>query len=241
MFDLASLDIASQEVEKYGVHPDQFIEWYGPQDGRAVVAVHGGGLNGSGRLKYLRPAALALGEAGYRVALVEYRQAERNPEITFEDISTLTRLPSFADAIWFGHSFGAIFVIGALLDPETPVSRCVAAAPILDLRREVEESANFTENALAKWLGGSPYYIPDVYAKYDPAVLYARIGGANGFSARGYHLDLIHGSADMTVPVQHTKDAQSEPFNIAIVPGANHYDVIRPGHDAWLFLLGALG
>lgn len=239
--DLTSLDVASEEVEKYGVHPDQFIEWYGPKDGRVLVVVHGGQINGDGRLRYLRPAALALGEAGYRVALAEYRYAAGNPEISVEDIFTLTRHPLLQDAIWLGHSLGTILVLDALFNPDIPVSRAVALAPILDLRREAEETDSKAAQTIKHWFGGSPSYLPDTYAKYDPAVLYSRMGSADGFAARAYRLDIIHGSADMTILAQHSKDVKGEAFNIAVVPGANHNDVICPGHDAWLFLLGALG
>lgn len=239
--DLALLDIASEEVEKYGMHPDQFIEWYGPQNGRVVVIVHGDHINGDGRLLYLRPAALALGEAGYRVALVEYRRAAGHPEISVADITALTLHPLLQDVIWLGHSLGSILVLDALFNPETSVKRAVAVAPILNLRREAEEADTPAAQAIQHWFGGSPSYLPDVYAKYDPAVLYTRMGSADGFAARGYRLDIIHGSADATIPAQHSKDVKGEAFNIAIVPGANHNDVILPSHDAWLFLLGALG
>ncbi|WP_353065073.1 alpha/beta hydrolase [Arcanobacterium hippocoleae] len=241
--DLASLDVASEEVEKYGVHPDQFIEWYGPITGRVVVAVHGF-TETDNRLSYLRPAALALGDAGYRVALVEYRQMPHHPEITFEDIATLARHPRLQNAIWFGHSIGSLCVLKALYDPENSIKHCVVAAPIMNLRREVEEeetSNSQIAQTITQWMGGSPNYLPDTYAEYDPAVLYVRNGSADGFAANGYHLDIIHGSADQTIPVQHIKTLQAEPFNIAIVADANHNDVICPGHDAWLFLLGALG
>lgn len=241
ILDLASLNVASEEIEKYGVHPDQFIEWYGVEGGRVIVLVHGGLISADASLSYLRPAALALGEAGYRVALVEYRRGARHPEISFEDIATLTRHKALQDATWCGHSIGAIFILNALFNPENSVKHCVGIAPVMDLRREAESKDTPMAETIIKWLGGSPSYIPDIYAEYDPAVRYAQIGNANGFSAQGYHLDIIHGTADMTVPVQHTKDFQSEPFNIAIVPDADHGDVVLPGQDAWLFLLGALG
>ena len=40
--------------------------------------------------------------------------------------------------------------------------------------------------------------------------------------------------------MERSRDLRSEPFNLAIVEGANHIDLIRPDHDAWVYLLGAL-
>ncbi|MDY5585323.1 MAG: hypothetical protein SPG61_06005 [Arcanobacterium sp.] len=238
--NLLALDIACEEVERYGMHPDQFIEWYGPTDGKVVCFVHGGYFHEDGTLGYLRPAALALAEAGYRVALVEYRFIDGAPELSLEDVAALTRHPQLANAIWLGHSAGSILVFHAIFNEELAPKHGVVLAPIFDLRRDVEEFQKDTPSVLARWIGGSPTAIPDVYAQLDPAVQYARLG-ADAFSRLGLRLDMIHGVLDRTIPAQRTRELSTEPFNIAMVPDANHVDVIRPGHDAWILLLGALG
>lgn len=238
--NLRALDVASLEIERYGVHPDQFIEWYGPEGGKVVCFVHGGFFHEDGTLSYLRPAAFALGEAGYRVALVEYRRIAGNTSATMEDMSVLTRHRRLRGATWLGHSAGSIPVLNVLFDPDLAPSHAVVLAPIFDLRRDVEEFKDTAKSDLARWVGGSPQQVPNAYADFDSAVAYARLG-ADGFSSRGYRLDVIHGALDETIPVQRSRDLAAEPFNVAIVAEANHNDVICPGHDAWILLLGALG
>ena len=238
---LSSLDVGAEEIERYGMHPDQYIEWYGPADGRRVVFIHGGYFHEDGTLNYLRPAALALGEAGYRVALPEYRRSAGQPEVTFEDMHTLARHPKLDGAVWLGHSMGCVFVLHVLFSLDTKVTHAVALSPIADLAREAEEDqGRYGRNPVAQWLGGMPDEIPDIYGRCEPLGLYAAMGSA-GFQQRALRLDIIHGSLDQTVPVSRTKDLLNEPFNIAIVQGNNHNDTIRPGSDSWLLLLGCLG
>lgn len=238
---LSSLDVAAEEVERYGMHPDQYIEWYGPEDGRHVVFIHGGYFHEDGTLSYLRPAALALGEAGYRVALPEYRRGAGQPEVTFEDIHTLARHPKLSEVVWLGHSMGCVFVLHVLFSLDTKVTHVVALSPVADLARAAQEDHDHYEhNPVARWLGGMPAEIPDIYGRWEPFGLYAELG-SSGFQQRALRLDIIHGSLDKTVPVSRTKDLLNEPFNIAIVQDDNHNDTIRPGSDSWLLLLGCLG
>ncbi|MCI5826474.1 MAG: hypothetical protein MR006_07400 [Arcanobacterium sp.] len=241
MNNLRSLDVASEQVERYGVHPDQFIEWYGPADGAVVVMIHDGYFHEDGTLTYLRPAALALGESGYRVALAEYRRESGNPQVSFADIEVLARHPQLGNAVWVGHSAGAIFVLSALFNDATAVNRAVVLAPILELARAAAEDAHELDtNPIAHWIRGLPAEVPQEYAQWEPLAGYYAMGAA-GFQQRGLHLDVIHGTEDYTVPVARTRDFLGEPFNIALVSGEGHYDGIRPGSDSWLLLLGALG
>lgn len=238
---LQSLDVESVEIERYGVHPDQFIEWYGPETGAPVVLWHGGYFHENGMLTYLRPAAYALGEAGYRVALPEYRYIAGQPEVTFADSATLAQHPKLAGAVWAGHSLGAVIALRALFSDDLPVDHVVALSPIVDMARAArEDSARLSVNPVRDWLQALPDENPEAYLEWEPLVLYALMG-AVGFQRRALRLDIIHGALDQTVPVQRTQDLQGEPFNIAIVPGENHNDVIRPGSDSWLIFLGALG
>ena len=240
MANLKSLNVASEEVVRYGLHPSQFIEWYGPASDKVVCFVHGGIFHLDGTLDYLRPAALALGEAGYRVALVEFRFEAGNPSVTFEDIRAVSRMPELSSAVWVGHSSGAIFVLNALFDETFGVKHGVALAPILDIARDAAEFAGAEPNRTAQWIGGKPQDVPEAYAPFEPMRQYRELGAA-GFQRLGLRLDIIHGAQDGIVPAARTKDLVEEPFNIAIVPDENHMDVIRPGSDSWLLLLGALG
>lgn len=238
--DLRSLQVLPGNIEIYGEKVDQFIEWYGPEYGKPVTFVHGGYFHDAVDLSYARPAAFALGEAGYRVALVEYRRLAGHPELTFDDINTLAHHPVLSQSVWLGHSSGGTFALDVLMDDATSVTHAVVLAPLFDLARDAYDRADSGRFEAATFLGGMPSEIPDVYAKYDPQARYAEIGPER-FISRELQLDIIHGSLDETVPVQRSKELCTEPFHVAIVSDANHSDLIRPGHDAWLLLLGALG
>lgn len=64
--------------------------------------------------------------------------------------------------------------------------------------------------------------------------------GEARFVANELNIQIIHGEDDQTIPLARVRGNASTTIRTAIVPGANHVDLIRPGHDAWLFLLGAL-
>ena len=237
---LRSLDVAPEKVERYGIHPDQYIEWYGSSAGSPVCLIHGGYFHEDGTLSYLRPAACALGEAGYSVALVEYRREEGNQEVSFNDIEKLAEHPRLARAVWVGHSAGAVFALHALFADTNKVKHAVVLSPIFDLARAAQEDLGKSSNPTLRWMKGLPSEIPAAYQRWEPMEMYRNMG-ADGFRDRDLRLDVIHGAQDQTVPVARTRDLIGEPFNFAIVPHENHNDAIRPGSDSWFLLLGCLG
>lgn len=230
---LSALSIAAEEVESYGSDPAQFIEWYGPADGKLIVFVHGGGFRSAMDLSYARPAALALGEDGFRVAVVETRKEYGNPNITLADLRTLAQRPDFAEATWLGHSLGGTLVWNIILDPELSPRRAVLLAPFWDLAREISEGGDFS--GLTAWIGEDL----NVAEQIDPHVQIGELGAAM-FTGRGLSIQIIVGDEDVTVPASRIRGLAELPVDVAIAPGANHIDLVRPGHDAWLLLLGAL-
>ncbi|WP_216381220.1 alpha/beta hydrolase family protein [Arcanobacterium phocae] len=234
---LAALSVASEEIESYGTHPSQVIEWYGPADGEPVVFVHGGGYRSHLSIAHARPAALALGEEGYRVALIEVRKEQSNPDVTVEDLQTLALRPDLAQATWIGHSLGGTLAIDVVLEPSLPPKKAIGLAPFCQL---IDTDNSHPETAgIAEWIGGTPAEKPQMYEKLDPLTRLEKLGEA-GFADGGLNIQVIHGEDDLIIPVAHVREHAASPIRIAIVPGANHADLIRPGHDAWLFLLGAL-
>lgn len=236
---LRSLDVAPERIERYGIYPEQYIEWYGPREGKRVVLIHGGYFHEDGTLSYLRPAACALGEEGYCVALAEYRHVNGDPSLSFADMALLASYENLHEAIWIGHSTGAVLALHALFNDSIPVKRAVVLSPIFDMARAAQEDALTGLNPTAQWMGGMPEDKPDTYAAWEPLGLYSEME-ASGFQQRALRLDVIHGTLDHLVPVARTRDLMGEPFNIAIVSGEKHNDVIRPGSDSWLLLLGTL-
>lgn len=232
---LRTLPIRPDRVESYGEAPNQVIEWYGDPAGQPVCLVHGALFHHA--LAATRPAARALARAGYCVGLVDYRRVDARPELAAADYTTLGMHPVLGQAIWVGHDVGGTFAMNVALAPETAVCSAVLLAPILDLARDVHEADD--GGTTARWIGGLPEEVPDRYAVYDPLFTYYQVGPAR-FRARELSVDIIHGVDDALVPVDRSRELRAEPFNLAVVEGADHLDLIRPDRDAWVFLLGAL-
>lgn len=234
---LAGLSIGSESVERYGPDPAQFIEWYGPDDGDTIVFIHGAGFLSDMDVAYARPAALELGTQGFHVALVGLRKERGNPNITLADLHTIAERPDFADAIWLGHSLGGSLAMSVVLSPDVAPTRAVTLAPYASLKREVSEYGD--PSGIARWIGSFPDEAPEVYDRLDPVRHFERIG-AEGYASRKLSVKILHGEADTILPASSLRPLANTPFEIAVIPGANHMDLIRPGHDAWLLLLGAL-
>lgn len=237
LLNLLALELHTGEIEPYGADPDQIIEWHGPLDGEMVVYVHGGYFRATTDRTHARPAAIALAQAGYRVALVEYRRVAGSPLLSLEDMKTLAKHPLLRDAAWVGHSAGGTFVLDVVLDRELEPRRAIALAPLADLILDANENVDGGQTAV--WVGGMPEDLPEVYAQVDPLTLFRKLGHA-AFTAKGVQADIIHGALDETVPVERSRALRGEAFSVAILPEANHFDLIRPDSDAWLLLLGAL-
>ena len=77
-----------------------------------------------------------------------------------------------------------------------------------------------SDNAVAGLMGGTPTQFPYRYTHADPAhpTPVPRV--------------LIHGTADDIVPVALSRD-YSAPARLIEIPGADHFAVIDPQHDAW--------
>lgn len=230
---LSALSVAAEEVESYGSDPAQFIEWYGPVDGDVIVFVHGGGFRSSMDLAYARPAALALGEDGFRVALVESRKEHGNPVITLADLRTLARREDFAEAMWLGHSLGATLVWNIILEAELAPHKAVLLAPFWDLAREINEQGD--ASGLIAWIGDDLSLAEHI----DPHIDIEKMSPTS-FANGAMSIQIIVGDKDAMVPASRIRGLAELPIDVAIVPGANHIDLVLPDHDAWLFLLGAL-
>lgn len=236
---LRSLPVFPDSIERYGDDPRQFIEWYGAVDAKPVCFLHGGRFLTSNSISTTRPAARALAQAGYRVALPEFRLEPGRPELAASDSLDFAHHEVLKDAVWIGHDAGGTFALNVVLAPELDPVAAILLAPIVDLARDMREDPEYDEGHTSRWIGGSPEELPDRYALYDPIFNYYQLGHAK-YQAKELSVDIIHGTADEIIPVERSRDLRSEPFNLAIVEGANHIDLIRPDRDAWVYLLGAL-
>lgn len=215
---LLAADPGPGDEQRYGEGPDHVWEWWGPEGAPVVVLVHGGYFRPAVDRTHARPMAAALSEAGYRVALAEYRRVPGDPDASVDDLVLLADhlgRNGEAPVAWVGHSAGGTLAMLLLLLGKTrgPV---VALAPVADLARAATEGLG--DEAVSAWMGGLPGEVA-AYARLDPAVLLRRDGFPDA------QLTVVHPAEDGTVPAVHTRDLG---IPATLVPGASHFDVVDP-------------
>ncbi|MFD6098583.1 alpha/beta hydrolase family protein [Nocardiopsis flavescens] len=228
-------------TEPYGDHPSAVVHRWEPAGGAAggpapvAVLLHGGWWRDLHDASLMDPLARDLAGAGWAVWNVEYRRTGRDgggwPR-TLDDVNAALRLvgralraaPERYDAsrvVSAGHSAGGHLALLNALEPDTPVTRVVALAPVTDLERCAREGLG--EGAVGPFLGEHPHGEPSPLRRLP-------IGRP--------HL-VVHGDADPRVPVGHSRDyaaaarAAGDDVEYREVPGADHFAVIDPAHPAW--------
>jgi acetyl esterase/lipase len=233
----------------YGTRPEQVIDIRLPARPLAarpplLVLVHGGFWRPTYDRQHLGPMASALAEAGYLVAVPEYRRAGMADEGwtgPFDDIAAaLDQVGAIAGAhgadtsqiTWAGHSAGGHLVLWAAARPglpagspwraslgPNPATHVVSLAGCSSLRLCAEW--NLGGGAVRPLMGGGPEDVPERYAVADPAAL----------PAPRIPVTLVHGVADDTVPLR-----MSQVFTagqLVEIPDADHFDLIDPQSRAW--------
>ncbi len=101
----------------------------------------------------------------------------------------------------------------------------VGQAPVADLSAAAR--AGMGDGAVIEMMGSSPEATPDIYAIADPARL---------LPVEVRQL-IVHGDRDQNVPIEATRayarTAGDERLDVVEFSGADHFDVIDPGHDSW--------
>jgi len=213
-----------------------------------MVLVHGGFWTPAFDRSHLGPMAHALAEAGYVVAVPEYRRAGMAAEGwtgTFDDIAAaLDQVAAIAGphgadvgaVTWAGHSAGGHLVLWAAARPGLPAgspwrgpcaaTHVVSLAGCTSLRLSAEWKLG--AGAAINLMGGEPDEVPERYAVADPAAL----------PPPPVPVTLVHGTEDDRVPL-----AMSRAFKVGRlieIPGAGHFDLIDPQSLAWPRVLSAL-
>lgn len=225
----------------YGPGPEHVVDVRLPARLPAplVVVIHGGFWRETYDRTHTGPQATALAEAGYVVAVPEYRRTGQEGggwPGTFDDVAAaLEALPALlapytpGPAILLGHSAGAHLALWAATWPGAPVRAVVSLAGCADLTMCAR--LNLDEGATELLLGGSPDAVPDRYASADPALL----------PPLTVPVILLHGTADDRVPIDVSRSYASRTgAALRELPGAGHFALIDPLSPVWPQVLEAL-
>ncbi|MFP8886848.1 alpha/beta hydrolase [Streptomyces mangrovi] len=221
--------VAPSAGERYGPHPSQVIDLYGPPGAPLVAVLHGGFWREAYDRAHLSPLAAELaGGYGLRAALVEYRRVGGGGGLpgTFDDVgAALEHLRGVGELrALAGHSAGGHLALWAA---SRGLARCpvVAVAPVADLARAHE--LGLSGGAVAELLGGEEHLAARL-AEADPMLLPPPDPGAAP-------VVLLHGTEDADVPVELSRRyAAARPAaRLTELPGTGHYAPVTPGTAAF--------
>jgi acetyl esterase/lipase len=224
------------EVLAYGEHEDQVIELRGPSTTQAqplAIVLHGGFWRAGFTRRNTTAIAVALAEARWASANVEYRRLGPGAYCPMLDdvAAARRRLEGFHPVVAVGHAAGGHLALW--LGARGMVDACVALGGVCDLARAAE--AELGSGAVQELLGGSPDEVPDAYLAADPAArLPLRVPQV-----------LVHGVDDDRVPLAHAlayaARAREAGDDCRVVEvDAGHFEPIDPRSPVWPEVLGAL-
>ncbi len=211
-----------------------------------VALIHGGFWRNPYRLDFMYPLATDLTSQNYAAWNVEYRcggDVGGGYPGTLSDVGkAIDHLETLAETepldlnrvAVVGHSAGGHLALwcasrhllraadvgsGPLVGPALVVSQ----AGVVDLSEAAHH--NLGDGAAQEFLGGTPEQVPDTYRVAQPILE----------PERTY---LVHGSQDDKVPLsQSVQAAKSSGSELAIIDGADQFDVIDPNHEAWAVVM----
>lgn len=246
----------------YGLDPAQVYDVRLPRpDGDAVDAtvlvVHGGFWRAAYDRTHAGPQAQALADAGFHVAVGEYRRAGMpggGVPGTLDDIAALVAAvahdPDLPDPlVLVGHSAGGHLVSWAANQPwaqrHPPSSESATSSDAAGLAGVVALAGCVDLRATARMRLGSdaaPAFVgvddldDDAWQVADPMdSLPPRVP-----------VRLVHGDADHIVPLEVTHEYLSAArlaggdVGLDVVAGAGHYELIDPEHPAFARVLAAI-
>lgn len=251
---------------RYGDGPEHVIDLrLSSRRGRRplVVVVHGGFWRAAYDRTHTGPQAAALSDAGYVVAVPEYRRVGQDGggwPGTFDDTAAwsdavvdLACAELGEDAIdrdrvvLVGHSAGghlALWTASRHRLPQSspwhrrdplPVRGIVSLAGVNDLA--LAATLRLSHGATQDLLGGETAEVPQRYAEADPARLLPC----------GVPAVLVHGTDDPNVPLslsrayaQAAAAAGDEDARIVELPATGHFEIIDPLSTAWPAVLTAV-
>ncbi|RIK17141.1 MAG: alpha/beta hydrolase [Acidobacteria bacterium] len=233
------------QVLRYGVHADQVVELHEPapaegsgDEGAQVrgvaVLVHGGYWRARFTRELMTPMAQDLLGRGWAVANLEYRRVGAGgswPAILDDARAALELAVGTAgDRGWpgpvvaVGHSVGGQL---ALLTADAGVDGVVALAPVTDLPRTRREhlGEDAVEDLLAASTGEEQTLLED--------------GSAISRLPVGVPVLVVHGDADVRVPLAHSEDyvdaarAAGDDVELRTLEGVDHLALIGADPPWW--------
>ena len=245
--------VVPTRVLTYGRGQSQFGELAIPDEtGKlpVVVLVHGGFWKEAFELDLMRPLAADLNERGYATWNIEYRRVGQPgggyPNTLLDVALAIDRLATVDErnrldldrVAVIGHSAGGHLALWAAARDTAPVGQpganptvvpklAIGLAAVVDLSKAADE--HLGSGAVQALLGGEPAAVPEHYAAAQPDL-----------AATSARIVLIHGEADDIVPVSQSLGAKDSGAEVVVIPGADHFDMIDPTHDAWAAVIRAL-
>jgi acetyl esterase/lipase len=230
----------------YGDHPDQVGNLHLP-DGAGpfpvVVLLHGGFWRWGWDRTLMTPLARDLAARGLAAWNVEYRRVGQEGggwPATLEDAAAaldhvgMLEEVDASSVVTAGHSAGGHLALWLAARGRVRPVGAVSLAGVADLARGA--AANLGDGACQGLLGGTPDEVPERYAAASPAALLPL----------GVPQLLVHGGRDDVVPPEQSRDyapaarAAGDEVELVELAGADHFDVIEPGHAAWGVVTGWL-
>jgi acetyl esterase/lipase len=225
----------------YGPHADHVIDVRLPARLPApiVVLIHGGFWRAAYDRTHTGPMASALAEAGYAVAIPEYRRTGQEGggwPGTFDDVAAaLDAAPGLLapygsePPLWLGHSAGGHLALWAASRPSARTRGVVSLAGCADLGMVSE--LDLDDGAVDLLLGGTPAQVPERYASADPVRL----------PPPAVPVTLLHGTDDDRVPIEVSRSyAERTGAELRELPGAGHFALIDPLSPVWPRVLETL-
>jgi acetyl esterase/lipase len=225
------------ETIAYGTEPDQIADVrFGGEEAvqrPLVILIHGGFWRPTIDRTHTGPMAVAMAEAGWTVAAIEYRRIPHHPNVTVDDVTAALKvLPGKVRqhdgrVIVMGHSAGGHLTLWAASKrPNPQVMGALALAPAADL--QLANQLNLGEGATLLFLGEEPKHRTDLDPKRMPSPTIP--------------VTIVHGEEDEVVPssLADSYAATHPKTRLVKLRGIGHFAVIDPLTPVWTVVLEQL-
>jgi acetyl esterase/lipase len=218
------------ETLRYGDDPSQVLDLRRPPNPgphQLVFVLHGGFWRAAYSRSTMAALAVALTNAGFATANVEYRRLGPGTYRPMLDDVVAARhqldgIAGLERTVALGHSAGGHLALW--LASSGGAAGAVAVGGVSDLEAGARE--HLGRDAVQELLGGAPTDAASAYEEADPG---RRL-------PLGVPQVLVHGAADDVVPIEHARryaERAGEECRLVELDDIDHFDVIDPRSAAW--------